>query len=177
MRIKACHPERSEGPWFLFAAQLSLAFHTILGVNSKRLWLIPLARQVIPFRICRRDQSEPFSASPGLNMLLTFDRVSHVLKALEVDQPGHVVLCREADSQFQLVLPNAAANAVRHAGVESFGSIGHDVDEVASLFTHPTNHSNRHPERSEGPWFLPSAQISAGASKHQGPSLRSGRQT
>src|SRR5580698_2440834 len=133
--------------------------------KPKRLRLVPLARQIIPLRIRRFHQPQPLGASPSLDLLLAFNRVAYIFEALEVDEPGHVVLRCKTRSQFQLMLPNPPSNAVGHAGVEPFRSVRHDVDEVASLFTHPTLH--RLSSRAK-------LGCRCAVCKNQGPSLRSG---
>ena len=104
--------------------------------KAKRLRLIPLARQIIPLGIRRFNQRQTLRTSPSFDLLLTLDRVANVFEALEVNQSGDVVFRCKAGSQFQFVLPHAAAKAVSHAGVNSLSGISHDVNEVAPLFAH-----------------------------------------
>src|SRR5580700_5141376 len=106
--------------------------------KPERLRLIPLPRQIVPLRICRFHEGKPLRTGPSLDLLLAFNCVAYIFEALEVDEPGHVVLRCKTGRQLEFVLPNAPPNAVGHAGIEPLRSIGHDVDEVALLFTHPT---------------------------------------
>jgi len=99
--------------------------------------------------------------------------VLNVLEALEVDDPGDVVLGCKAGRQFQLMLSNPPSNAVGHTGVKpSWKSSPLCRRNSVAL---PASVSLTLSFRAErGTLVFARSANHGGSSKHQGPALRSG---
>lgn len=59
--------------------------------ESERLGLVPLTGQIVPLRIHGFDERDPLRPRPRFDLLLAFDRIAHIAKALEIHQPRDVV--------------------------------------------------------------------------------------
>src|SRR5579863_1328049 len=90
----------------------------------------PLQTQIPPLRIDGNDQCDLLTPQPPLDPLLELNRISNIFKPLEVDEAVNLVLRGKAGPSARLVLSHPLNQVPRHARVECFRSIRHDVNKV-----------------------------------------------
>src|SRR5205085_898718 len=89
--------------------------------------LVPITRQIAPFRILRRDQRNLLRSRPAFDLRFGFDGFNGGWKNVVIDQNIHVVLSGKTRDEFLLVLPYAALETVRHTDVKNSGFACEDV--------------------------------------------------
>jgi hypothetical protein len=89
-------------------------------------------------RIHRFDQVNLLAATPSLDFFLATDRCIGIDEFFVIDQARQVVSAGESRNKFVLVLEDAMRQVAGDASVENMGAgtVGHDVDEEASGFSH-----------------------------------------
>ena len=88
-------------------------------------------RKIDPFWIEGFHKCVLFAAHPTFYLFLTSDRVANVFECLVIDEDVNFVFFRVTLYGIILVLPDAADQVVRHAGVEDdSAAIGHEIDVV-----------------------------------------------
>ncbi len=96
---------------------------------------MPFLTQVPPLRIDENNQVYLLAAQPAFNLLLAFDRIADVFKALEIQEPIEPVLPREIRSISALVFPHPPQQITGQARVERLRSLRHDVNEICPCRT------------------------------------------
>ena len=90
--------------------------------------LVPAVAQVCPIWVGRFDQVDLFFSPPCFHFLFAADGGHDIAVTFEVDEVGHVVLCRKAFGCVSFVLEHAMLDVAGHADVEHTALAGEDVD-------------------------------------------------
>ena len=95
-------------------------------------YILPLAAEVVPFRIGRYDQRNFLRSSPTLNLLFALYGIVDARKFFEVDQTVDSITAGETGKHFVLVLPGTSNDGAGHARVERFArNVSEDVSAVS----------------------------------------------
>jgi hypothetical protein len=92
--------------------------------------LEPLQTQIPPSRINRNNQPNLLNPEPMFDYSLALNRIPHILKTLEVNQPIDSLLSRKPGTRPRFVLPNPPHQIIRNARVKRLRPIRHDVNKV-----------------------------------------------
>ena len=124
--------------------QRSFASRTIFFARDDRsCWLffrfelmseIPFRRQVFPRRIPLSDQPFFLGSVPPLQLLLSVNRLIHIVERFVVNQPMTFVLPGKAFNQIVLVLKNSPVKVVGHPDVQNARLARDHVRAVVVLF-------------------------------------------
>jgi len=90
----------------------------------------PLFAEILSVGIDGNDQRNLLDPQQSLDLLLAFNRISDVLKSLEIHKSINFVLTCKLRTDSRLVLAHSAYKIAGNARVERLRSIRHDVNKV-----------------------------------------------